>query len=119
MKEEDIPVLTDILSSDKSQSKGIPLSPALLAEIVERIRPQLELDIEKNVTQKLKGKIREEILTGLHSESANVQKANQAYLASALSQLYEQQEQRFEKRFEDLQGEKEDALRDFVNNENC
>ena len=117
MKEEDIPVLTQIAGAEKSASKSIPLSANLIAEIIAQIRPQLEDEIEKSVIQKLRKKMQEDILENLHNESANIQKANQAYLASALSQQFDQQSQRFDQRFESIQIEKESDLKAFVTRE--
>ena len=117
MKEDDIPVLTEIAGADKSSAKSIPLSPNLIAEIIAQIRPHLEDEIEKSVIPKLRKKLQEDILENLHNESANIQKANQAYLASALSQQFEQQLARLDKQFEAIQLEKESALKSFVSNE--
>jgi hypothetical protein len=82
-EDDDIPLLTDLV---QPLANSFNVTTELVAEIAEKIRPQVAAEIEKSVVQKLKLEMRQELLDHLLTESANIQKANQAYISSALNQ---------------------------------
>lgn len=86
-EEDDIPLLTDLV---QPIANSFNVTPELVVEIAQQLRPQITAEIEKSVVQKLKLEMRQELLEHLQAESANIQKANQAYISSALSQQYDQ-----------------------------
>lgn len=99
-EDDDIPLLTDMV---QPIANSFNVTPELVAEIAEKIRPQVAAEIEKYVVQKLKLEMRQELLDHLLTESANIQKANQAYISSALSQQHDQQSELITKQQRDAE----------------
>src|SRR3989338_8324287 len=113
MQDDDIPLLTEVHVAAQSLLKPAQITPDIIATIIAQIRPQLEDEIEKSIAQRLKNDMREELLDHLLSESANIQKASQAYLSSAINQQTEQLAQKSNL----AQREAELALKQYVNGE--
>jgi hypothetical protein len=111
-EDDDIPLLTEVHALPaQALAKAFNVTPELIAEIAEQIRPHVAADIEKTLAQKLKQEMKQELLDHLLSESANIQKANQAYISSALNQQYDQQAQQIEQQQRDA----ESALKQHIN----
>ena len=106
-EDDDIPLLTDLV---QPIADSFNVTPELVAEIAEKIRPQVAAEIEKSVAQKLKLELRQELLDHLLTESANIQKANQAYISSALNQQNEQQSELIIKQQQDTEA----SLKQYV-----
>lgn len=106
-EDDDIPLLTDLV---QPTADSFNVTPELVVEIAEQLRPQIAAEIEKSVVQKLKLEMRQELLEHLQAESANIQKANQAYISSALSQQYDQHSESITKQ----QLEAEASLKRYV-----
>lgn len=118
MQDDDIPLLTEVhAAADKYSAKAVPLSADLLAEIISQIRPALEDEIGASIAKKFSIKMHDELMDSLLSESANIQKANQAYLSSALNQQYEQQSAQLLQKFDLIQHTKEEALKQYISDE--
>lgn len=100
MQDDDIPVLTNVLSSARQpSSQSFPVSSDMVAKIAAEIKPQLVLEIEAAITPKIRERLNETLI----GESANIQKANQAYLSSAINQLYEKKNALVEQKLTDMQ----------------
>ena len=99
-EDDDIPLLTDLV---QPIANSFNVTPELVAEIAEKIRPQVAAEIEKTVVHKLKLELHQELLDHLLAESANIQKANQAYISSALNQQQDQQSELIIKQQHDAQ----------------
>lgn len=118
MQDDDIPLLTEVhAAADKYSAKAVPLSADLLAEIISQIRPALEDEIGASIAKKFSIKMHDELMDSLLSESANIQKANQAYLSSALNQQYEQQSAQLVEKFDLIQHTKKEALKQYISDE--
>lgn len=113
--QEEIPLLTEIHGTSTSASgKSAKLSTDLIAEIVAQIRPQIEEKIEKSIAQKFSISMRDELMSALVGELANIQITNQTYLANALSQQSEQQARQMQDKFMQMQQALEVSLQQYA-----
>ena len=116
--QEEIPLLTEIHGTSASASgRSVKLSTDLIAEIVAQIRPQIEQGIEKSIAQKFSINMRNELMGGLVGELANIQMTNQTYLADSLNQYSDQQAQKMQEKFLQMQQALEVSLQHYANAE--
>ena len=116
--QEEIPLLTEIHGTSASASgRSVKLSTDLIAEIVAQIRPQIEQGIEKSIAQKFSINMRNELMGGLVGELANIQMTNQTYLADSLNQYSDQQAQKMQEKFLQMQQALEVSLQLYANAE--
>jgi len=116
--QEEIPLLTEIHGTSASASgRSVKLSTDLIAEIVAQIRPQIEQGIEKSIAQKFSVNMRNELMGGLVDELANIQMTNQTYLADSLNQHSEQQAQKMQEKFMQMQQALEASLQNYTSAE--
>jgi len=116
--QEEIPLLTEIHGTSASASgRSVKLSTDLIAEIVAQIRPQIEQGIEKSIAQKFSVNMRNELMGGLVDELANIQMTNQTYLADSLNQYSDQQAQKMQEKFLQMQQALEVSLQHYANAE--
>lgn len=111
MQDDDIPVLTEVLHTP---IQAVEATPELIAMLIAQLKPQLEGEIEKSLMQKIKHSMRQELLDHLLSESANIQKASQAYLSSALTQQSDQHAERLSQMQRDVENTLKMRVQDEV-----
>lgn len=106
MQDDDIPVLTNVHGSLKpsparqsNNNASLQVSSDVVAQIVAEIKPQLMGEIEAEITPKIRERLNETLI----GESANIQKANQAYLSSAINQQYEKKVALVDQKLEAMQ----------------
>ncbi len=107
--DDDIPVLTNRLQTASAPIASGPaqtVSKEMLDEITAQLKPQLMREITTELTPKIRHQLNETLI----GESANIQKANQAYLSSAIHQLYEQKNHELDDKLKVIQETLQDNI---------
>jgi len=104
MQDDDIPVLTNRLQAASEPAPSV--SKEMLDEIAAQLKPQLMRDVATELAPKIRHQLNETLI----GESANIQKANQAYLSSAIHQLYEQKNHELDDKLKVIQETLQDNI---------